>query len=197
LDWTLTGALVGVTIVATTVGYEFYVLTRSHPEPAKEYQATAILIPASERPAVAAPAVADTPALQTSVVQVSPSAGSAEYPSRVETPLPVGSKPTDHAPPPDHGSSAHNEVKPQSQPQISSDSWRIQTTAKANYFNLGGHVDKNGVVDSLASSYLRDALKKHKNYAKLPAQVKAYIDSPNVNLAKIAGYRALLGVSRV
>jgi hypothetical protein len=86
-------------------------------------------------------------------------------------------------------------VKPPPQPQISSDTWRVQTTAKASYFNLGGHIDKNGVVDSLASSYLRDALKKQKNYAKLPAQIRAYIDAPNVNLAKIAGYRALLGVN--
>ena len=66
--------------------------------------------------------------------------------------------------------------------------------AKASYFNLGGHVDKNGVVDSLASSYLRDALKKHQNYAKLPAHIQAYINEPNINLAKIAGYRAQLGI---
>jgi hypothetical protein len=59
---------------------------------------------------------------------------------------------------------------------------------------LGGHVDKNGIVDSLASSYLGDALKKHKNYPKLPPQIQAYINAPNINLTKIAGYRAMLGI---
>jgi hypothetical protein len=77
---------------------------------------------------------------------------------------------------------------------MTTETWRVETTAKASYFNLGGHVDKDGVVDSLASSYMRDALKKQKNYPKLPPQIKAYIDAPNINLAKIAGYRALLGI---
>jgi hypothetical protein len=83
---------------------------------------------------------------------------------------------------------------PQLKPQISSDLWEVRTTAKASYFNLGGHVDKNGLVDSLASGYLRDALKKHQNYAKLPPHIQAYINEPNVNLAKIAGYRVMLGI---
>jgi hypothetical protein len=79
-------------------------------------------------------------------------------------------------------------------PQGDSDVWEVHTTAKASYFNLGGHVDKNGVVDSLASSYLRDALKKHQNYAKLPPRIQGYVNEPNINLAKIAAYRALLGI---
>jgi hypothetical protein len=79
-------------------------------------------------------------------------------------------------------------------PQASSDVWEVRTTAKASYFNLGGHVDKNGVVDSLASSYLRDTLKKHQNYPKLPPHIQAYINEPNINLAKIAPYRARLGI---
>jgi hypothetical protein len=79
-------------------------------------------------------------------------------------------------------------------PQVGSDLWEVRTTAKASYFNLGGHVDKNGAVDTLASSYLRDALKKHQNYPRLPAHIQAYINEPNINLAKIAGYRAVLGM---
>ena len=35
---------------------------------------------------------------------------------------------------------------------------------------------------------------KHKNYAKLPPQIQTYIIGPSINLAKIAGYRALLGI---
>ena len=53
---------------------------------------------------------------------------------------------------------------------------------------------RTGVVDSTASSHLREALKEHKNYPKLPAQIQAYINAPIINLAKIAGYRALLGM---
>ena len=193
MDWTLTGAVAGVAIVATAVGYEFYVFTRSDPEPAKEYHATAVLIPASKRPVLTTPAIANVPGLEINATQVSPTAGSRQSPSRTEAPLSDGSRPPDQPPPANYGNSAHNKVKPQ--PKVNSDSWMVRTTAKASYFNLGGHVDKNGVVDSLASSYLRDALKKHKNYAKLPAQIQVYIDAPKVNLAKIAGYRALLGVS--
>jgi hypothetical protein len=196
MDWTLTGALAGAAILALTVGFEFFVITRSNPEPAKQYQATPVLIPARDRPVANAdpnaPVVVYTPHLQTSAPQISKAAEPAQHPPRVEIPLPVGSAPKDRSPPPER---AHNDVKqPQPQPQIISDSWAVQTTAKANYLNLGGHVDKNGVVDSVASGYLSEALKKHKNYAKLPAQIQAYINAPNVNLAKIAGYRALLGM---
>jgi hypothetical protein len=99
----------------------------------------------------------------------------------------------DRPPRADYASLPRPETKP-ALPPMAAELWRVETTAKANYFNLGGHVDKDGVVDSLASSYLRDALKKHRNFPKLPPQIKAYIDAPNINLAKIAGYRAMLGV---
>jgi hypothetical protein len=220
MDWTLTGALVGVAVLATTVGYELFVITRPNPEPPK-YQVTAVLIPTRERPVVNAnsniPAVVYDPAPQTKAPRVSDTAEYPQYPSRVDIPPPVGSRPKDHSPPPDYSNSAHSEVRPppqlqrpqppppqlqlqrpqqpQPQPQpINSDAWQVQTTPKAGYMNLGGHVDKNGVVDSTASPYLRDALMKHKNYPKLPAQIQAYINAPNINLAKIAAYRALLGI---
>jgi hypothetical protein len=165
MDWTLAGALVGVTILAGTVGYELFVIARSNPAPAQEYQAPRILLPARERAVVNAssdvPAVVVTPATQTSAPQINAppvytTASSPQYSSRVEILPPVGGGPKDHSPPPDSSTSAHNVVKPPPQPppprpQINSESWLIQTTAKASYYNLGGHVDKNGVVDSLAS----------------------------------------------
>jgi hypothetical protein len=211
MDWTLTGALGGVAILAITAGYEFSVIARSSPEPAKQYRTTPVLIPTPERPVVDAtsnaptvgytlqsnaPAVVDAPAPQADAPQVSSTAGSPQYSSRVEIPPPIASRPKDHSPPPVSPPPGSKEAKPppQPKPQISSDIWEVRPTAKANYFNLGGHVDKNGVVDSLASSYLKDALMKHKNYAKLPPQIQTYIDGPNINLAKIAGYRALLGM---
>jgi hypothetical protein len=206
VDWTLTGALGGVAILAVAVGYEFSVIARYSPESAKNHQPAPTLIAAPERAVVEAssnapavgyapqailPAVGYAPARRASA----PRSTTTEPPqnsSRVE----VSSREKDQPLPLVYANSAHSEVKPppRSKPQISSDLWEVRTTAKANYFNLGGHVDKNGVVDSLASSYLRDALKKHQNYAKLPVPIQAYINEPNINLAKIAGYRTLLGI---
>jgi hypothetical protein len=206
MDWPVTGGLGLVAILAVAVGYELSMIPRFSPEPVKKHQAAPILIPARER-AVAeassnAPAVgyalqsspsAYAPALQANLPRLSNASESPQSSSRVE----VTSRAKDHPLPAVDPSSAHDEVKlppPQSKRQVSSDLWEVHTTAKASYFNLGGHVDKNGVVDSLASSYLRDALKKHQNYAKLPSHIQAYINEPNINLAKIAGYRALLGI---
>jgi hypothetical protein len=72
--------------------------------------------------------------------------------------------------------------------------WKVVATARANSFNLGGHIDQAGVVDSLASPYLRAAFKKAPNYNKLPPEAKAWIEAPNIDLAKLAPYRALLGI---
>jgi hypothetical protein len=213
MDWTLTGALGGVAIVAITAGYGLSAIVRSDPEPAKQVQARPALIPTPDRPVVNAnasapaarytlqsntPAVVDAPAPQANPPQVSSTAESPPTPSRIETPPRLAGRPKDHSPPPDNPISGYKEARlppPQPKPQASPDVWEVRTTAKANYYNLGGHVDRNGVVDSLASGYLRDALMKHKNYPKLPAQIQAFITGPNVYLAKIAGYRALLGIN--
>jgi hypothetical protein len=80
------------------------------------------------------------------------------------------------------------------QPQTRVQEWRAVATARANLFNLGGHLDQSGLVDSMASSPLRDAFKKGKNYDKLPPEAKAWIEAPNINLSKLAPYRALLGI---
>jgi hypothetical protein len=108
-------------------------------------------------------------------------------------PGPMGEQLNGRPPRAEYASLPRTEGKP-AVPPMATELWRVETTAKANYFNLGGHVDKDGVVDSLASSYLRDALKKHRNYPKLPPQIKAYLDAPTINLARIAGYRAMLGI---
>jgi hypothetical protein len=206
MDWSLTGALGGVAILTLAVGYEFSMIPGYGPKPAKTHQTAPILIPGRERAEVGASsnaaavgyALHSSPpaydlALQTNVPGLSNTPESPQNSSRVE----VNSRAKDPPQSPVYSSSAHNEVKPQTsalKSQSSSDLWEVHTTAKANYFNLGGHVDKNGVVDSLASSYLRDALKKHQNFAKLPSRIQGYITEPNINLAKIAAYRALLGI---
>jgi hypothetical protein len=207
MDWTLTSALGAVAILVVAVGYELSVITRYSPDPAKKHQAAPILIAAPERGVVEArsngPAVGYAPQASPAAVGYAPTPqASALRPDTTEPPQnsspAEGSRRANQRLPPVYASSAHSEVKPppsQLKPQISSDLWVVHTTTKASYFNLGGHVDKNGVVDDLASSYLRDALKKHQNYAKLPSHIQAYINQPNINLANIAGYRAMLGIN--
>jgi hypothetical protein len=80
------------------------------------------------------------------------------------------------------------------QPKIGIQEWRAIPTARANLFNLGGHLDQSGLVDSMASPRLRDAFKKVKNYNKLPPEAKTLIEEPNINLSKLAPYRSLLGM---
>ena len=46
----------------------------------------------------------------------------------------------------------------------------------------------------MANGRLREAFKAHKNFDKLPAHIKLHINTQNINLAKIAPYRALLGI---
>ena len=43
--------------------------------------------------------------------------------------------------------------------------------------NLGGHIDRNGMVDSMANPHLKDALMKHRNFIKLPAAIRSYISA--------------------
>jgi hypothetical protein len=80
------------------------------------------------------------------------------------------------------------------QSQIRVQEWRAVPTARANLFNLGGHLDQSGLVDTMASGPLRDAFKKVRNFDKLPPEAKALIEAPNINLSKLAPYRALLGI---
>jgi hypothetical protein len=82
---------------------------------------------------------------------------------------------------------------PQVQP--ATDRWRVVTTAKASFFNLGGHVNAAGIVDSMATSRMRDMFRANKNFEKLPPDIKAHINTaPNIDLTKVAPYRVLLGI---
>lgn len=73
--------------------------------------------------------------------------------------------------------------------------WRVVATANASYFNLGGHINGAGIVDSVASEQLREAFKGHRNFNKLPPDIKTHILTQNINLPKIAPYRGLLGIN--
>jgi hypothetical protein len=78
--------------------------------------------------------------------------------------------------------------------QTGPEQWRALKTSKANAFNLGGHIDQAGVVDTLASTHLRDAFKTLTSYQKLPQHVRNLIEAQNINLSKLAPYRLLLGI---
>lgn len=80
-------------------------------------------------------------------------------------------------------------------PVIGVEQWKVVTTSKASMFNLGGHVDRAGIVDDMASPHLKEALQKHKNFGKLPPPLRAHvISAQNIDLNKLAPYRGLLGM---
>lgn len=81
------------------------------------------------------------------------------------------------------------------EPQPRAEQWRIVVTAGANYYNLGGHIDRAGIVDEFASSHLREALKVHRNFPRLPPELRTHILTQNISLPKLAPYRGLLGMN--
>ena len=85
-------------------------------------------------------------------------------------------------------------VPPATGAPVRAELWRVVPTANASYFNLGGHIDRAGVVDSLATPHLRDALKKHSKFGQLPPDIRTHILSQNIDLPRIAPYRNLLGM---
>jgi hypothetical protein len=211
MDWPLIGAVSAVTIVAGVVTFEAVVLLQSDPAPIKKAPQLASVAASVERSAYEIPGFATG----------RPGAASASFPL---TPLidpdrsfaVEGQNPADQAltsPPPKKTPAASGFIKtdrpselkiaklatpdlklttPDLQPRA--EQWRVTVTSKASYFNLGGHVDKAGIVDSLASSHLREAFKSHRNFAQLPAEIRMHILSQNINLPKIAPFRGLVGI---
>jgi hypothetical protein len=80
-------------------------------------------------------------------------------------------------------------------PQPRAEQWRIVVTAGATYYNLGGHVDRAGIVDEVASGHLREALKAHRNFPRLPPELRTHILTQNISLPRLAPYRGLLGMN--
>lgn len=201
-DWPLTGAVAGVVVLAGAVTAGTVFALRTTPEPVKKPQTFVLLL--------APPA--DTPGYTTASL---PSNADDELLTESRPQQPVEpAKPTVKSKPATQQSAPNPAVKsgtspsqtkvgstagpdPTKQPlQVAPERWRVVTTAKASYFNLGGHVDKSGIVDSMATEHLREAFKKHQNFSKLPPDMKAHINtSPNINLVKLAPYRRLLGVN--
>ena len=217
MDWPVIGAVSAVAIVAGAVTFEVVVLMQPDPAPVKrapllanygggsversayelpgfatgrksEWTPTFPLIPLID-PDRLPQAESQIPADRPRAPEASkkPPATSAAAPA-VKPPAPADQR---NAPPQGELKTAML-TTPEVQPRV--EQWRVVVTAKASYFNLGGHVDRAGIVDSLASSHLRDALKSHRNFPKLPPDIQTHILTQNINLAKVAPYRGLLGM---
>jgi hypothetical protein len=93
----------------------------------------------------------------------------------------------------DHASAPKAPAPPP--PAVEVEQWRVVATSKASMFNLGGHIDKAGMVDGMATPHLKEALQKHKNFGKLPPAIKAHIiGAASIDLNKLAPYKSLLGM---
>ena len=210
MDWPVIGAVSAVGLVAGVVTYEVVVFMQSDPAPIKQAPQLASYGPSVERSANEIPGFAtgkpaewtpsfplirlidpdampapesSAPARQTPARIPPPKAAA---PSDVKTASPAPTAPATSTAP------AAPSALAQQPPRV--DQWRVVVTAKASYFNLGGHVDRAGIVDSLATSHLRDALKSHRNFPQLPPEIKNHILTQNINLTKVAPFRGLLGM---
>jgi hypothetical protein len=198
MDWPLTGAVAGVVVLAGAVFFGAMVALRTTPEPVKKPPTFVLLLaPPADTPGYT---TASLPSDTDDDLRVdSPSDGPTYPPAQKET---VAHRPAERLAKGDAPHSQSN-VGPTSGPAVvtpaspvAPERWRVTTTSKASNFNLGGHVDKAGIVDSMATGYLREAFKKHRNFEKLPPDIRSYINNTqNISLVKLAPYRTLLGVN--
>ena len=198
MDWPLTGSVAGAAIVAGLVTYGTVALIQSDSDQPRRAPTAAFLVPTAERPlADVTIAGGDAPRRPSGPFILTDSARTDEEAAAVirEPALAYLGKPPKLPDLKKAPVAASAEIKPPAAPQqIVVEHWRVTATSKANYFNLGGHIDRAGVVDSLASSHLREAFKSHRNFGRLPPDIQQHIATQNIDLCKIAPYRALLGI---
>ncbi|MET0722760.1 MAG: hypothetical protein ABWY64_18280 [Tardiphaga sp.] len=201
-DWILIGALAGLTLFTGAVAFGMLSMIWADKAPPKKAVAMIPLVlfegpTLPERPAPEQPSIA--PAPLSPPAQPAPPSSAAppqRKPVAVQPPAeaPAQPRPTREQ----QGSAVANaptSVKPPvQQAPVVTEQWRVVATANASAFNLGGHINKAGIVDSLASSHLRDALKAHRNFGRLPPHLRAHIETQNIDLRKLAPYRALVGI---
>ena len=228
MDWPLTGALAGITILTAGASYGVVTLIQSDVAVPKQTVKSAQLVPTAALPIyrtpslpreeltpTAPPLLLNDPVgpldirktnLETdpAPAEITPTAN-ARLPSVVKktSPLRLASLPpatVEGVAPVVPKSNASLQTGPlqgaPASPVIAQEKWRVVATANASYFNLGGHINRSGVVDSVASSHLRDAFKAHRNFGRLPPDIRSHIaSSENIDLTRIAPYRVLLGIN--
>jgi hypothetical protein len=218
MDWPVIGAVSAVAIIAGAVTFEVVTFMQGDPTPLKRAPQLASYGSSAERSAYEIPgfstgrpaewtpsfpliplidpdrlpaAESPTPAGQTPTRQPSAKPAAAAIPAKPA----AAAEPPKTSPPGDTKTANLATPAAPLAAQPRADQWRVIVTAKASYFNLGGHVDSAGIVDSLASSHLRDALKSHRNFSQLPPEIRTHILTQNINLAKVAPFRGLLGMN--
>ena len=217
MDWPLAGIVTGIVVFTGAAAYGLVGIIQSDTPPPHKTAKSAeqALVPRSALPVYvppsdtreqfsdAAPLISLTnPPAPFEFAKTPPPLESRPAPppikaARPTPPVPAQSSPlaqksTQPAPPP--GQSAALSPPPAQPAAPAVVQWRVVATANASYFNLGGHIDNAGTVDSLASSHMRDAFKAHRNFNRLPPDIKTHIMTQNISLPKIAPYRQLLGI---
>jgi hypothetical protein len=200
LDWPVVGMATAVVIATGAVAYEAVILVGPNSSPVKPPPLASY--DSAKRSAQEIPGFAtgrtDGPQISFPLIRLIDPDRDSEAPNR-PTPLPTSRpEPVKKGPEPQETTKpAAPVVEPKvaklSTPPLT-EQWRVVATANASYFNLGGHIDRFGIVDSLASSHLRDALRSHSKFSQLPPDIKNHILTQNINLPEIAPYRTLLGM---
>jgi len=198
MDWPVIGAVSATILMAGAVTLEVVVFMQPEPAPIMPELRLARLFERdrnlqSESPAPRPAELTEPDPMPTSPMAADPertasqNAHTASAPARLSPSSEVSS-----ARPPREFKAARLTL-PEPQPRV--EQWRVVVTAGANYYNLGGHVDRTGIADELASSHLRDALKGLRNFARLPPELRTHILTQNISLPKLAPYRGLLGMN--
>jgi len=216
MDWPVIGAVSVVVIAGGAVAYEAVAYLGAEPAPTRHPPLLASYGSSVERsaydlPGFATGATEEKPLSFPLIRLIDPDrlpapeqAAPGALPKSPEPPpkpKPTAQEPAKPAPPNDvkiarltPPDAEPAQSKAESRPEPRPEQWRAVPTANASYFNLGGHIDKAGVVDSLANGHLRDALRQHSRFAQLPPDIKTHILTQNISLPRIAPYRGLLGM---
>ena len=181
MDWPLIGAVTGVVVLAGAVTAGTVVAVRSTPEPPKKPPTFVLLLaPPPDTPGYTTASLPsnddDDIVIQSRPWQSGePTAPPTQLNPNIQRHPEVPAK--SNAPIRESTPSDNKAVRPSAPDssakhtlQVAPERWRVTTTSKANYTNLGGHVNNAGNVDTMASGYLREAFKKHRNFEKLPTR---------------------------
>jgi hypothetical protein len=213
MDWPLTAVLTGMGAAVCAAGVYGFIWARSVPVPTPKTQNFAVQLAPGVDPATfyreqprldilplqpLDPDPVSTEPAASPELTTEPVAPKAKKNPVVQRPVPeaVGKA----APPPEQKKMASIDPRPAPKapaaaPPVVVEQVRVVATSQASMFNLGGHINKAGIVDSMASPHLKEALQKHRNFGKLPPAIQAHINSaPNLDLNRLAPYRGLLGM---
>jgi hypothetical protein len=211
IDWLLTAVLTAMAVLVCMAGVWAYTYVRSAPLPKAKALAFSVQLSPGLEPAeahnepVSLDILPEQPLFPPDVVVAEPpppepATPKAKTAPAVQRPSPeprTPAGPVAKAPPPAEQKKPATQVAkaPTAAPAPPPEAWRVVTTSKAGMMNLGGHIDRNGMVDGMANPHLKDALMKHRNFSRLPAAIRSYISAASsLDLNRLAPYRNYLGM---